>query len=111
MTVAAGPAQASYLQRGPGWSPTSIGRSCVPAKPYSLYTNCFFTANRKDSFLITGVAGDTEAGAAALAAQFCLAAGFDKNRASKALDWDFGAAATAGSFRVGVRSLYCEDAK
>lgn len=89
----------------------SIGKVCVVSPPNSLYMHCFFTANRKDSYLITGSTGDVDQGADELAAEFCLAVGFAKDRASKALDVEELPGGDIGGPRVGVRSLYCEDTK
>lgn len=95
----------------PQWAPITIGKMCVPAEENSYNMHCIFTANRKDSYLITGTAVDAAKGAADLAAQFCIATGFKKDRASKPLDVDVRPGGMEGSAIIGVRSLYCETPK
>jgi hypothetical protein len=105
------PGEAARIGFVAQWGPIAIGKLCIPAEDNSVYAHCIFTANRKDSFLITSEVDDASKGAADLAAQFCLATGFRKDRASKALDVDVKPGSKAGAFMVGLRSLYCETAR
>jgi hypothetical protein len=104
----ASPSEAGRIGWFPQWAPLAVGKMCVPSEDNSVNVHCFFTANRKDSFLITQEVDDVSKGAADLAAEFCVATGFRKDRASMPLDIDVRPGSKSGTFMVGLRSLYCE---